>query len=322
MKPLVVMFNHGFIRSKLQDNCAKTFSKLGVDVHEFTPKWDIVRKLMLQSFIDKGDFCWHCHTGIFAYPMQVAIKERIPLILWGEPTAEYTGYYDYAEQEEADEERFNRITNLGITADDMWIRLGGTIDDRDLDPFRYPDIKELRKLNYRSLCLGSYIPWDVKTQVDIIKKELDWEGDNVENVPPNYDYEKIECWMQGVRDYIKYIKRGYTRPTHLAAIDLRNNRISKQEGVKMIQQYEGKKPPSLEIFLEYIGLTEEEFYEVAKKHQVSPWSFDDKIIEDGNTLDDFNEWRRGDGIDRSEAYRKLEEWRDTCSSCEKGIGCQ
>ena len=65
--------------------------------------------------------------------------------------------------------------------------------------------------------------------------------------------------MQGVRDYIKYIKRGYTRPTHLAAIDLRNQRISKEEAQAMIRQFEGRRPPSLDLFLDYVGLTEEEF---------------------------------------------------------------
>ena len=47
---------------------------------------------------------------------------------------------------------------------------------------------ELRKINYRSVCLGSYIPWDIKKQVSIIKKELGWKGDIVENVPDGYDY--------------------------------------------------------------------------------------------------------------------------------------
>ena len=63
----------------------------------------------------------------------------------------------------------------------------------------------------------------------------------MENVPSEFNYEKIECWMQGVRDFIKYIKRGYTRPTHLAAIDLRNNRISQEEAEKMIKEYEGRR---------------------------------------------------------------------------------
>ena len=129
LRPLIVRFNHGFLRPKLKNNCDKVFRKLGVDVHEFTPNWNVVKKLMLQSFIEKGDFCWHCHTGIFAYPMQVAIKEKTPLLFWGEPSAEYTAYYSYDQKEEVDEERFNRFVNLGISSEDMLIRLDDLLEE-------------------------------------------------------------------------------------------------------------------------------------------------------------------------------------------------
>ena len=56
LKPLVVRFNHGFLRPKLKSNCDKVFRKLGVDVHDFTPNWEVVKKLMLQSLLEKGDF--------------------------------------------------------------------------------------------------------------------------------------------------------------------------------------------------------------------------------------------------------------------------
>ena len=29
-----------------------------------------------ESLKRKGDFCWHCHTGIFSYPMHVAIRAK------------------------------------------------------------------------------------------------------------------------------------------------------------------------------------------------------------------------------------------------------
>ena len=83
IKPLVVQFNHGFMRPVLLKNNERTFKKLGVDVISFTPNWQIVRRLMLEALIRKGDFCWHCHTGIFAYPMQIALKYKTPLIFWG-----------------------------------------------------------------------------------------------------------------------------------------------------------------------------------------------------------------------------------------------
>src|SRR5437588_9750190 len=123
--------------------------------------------------------------------MWVALRYQVPLIFWGEPSAEYTAYYGYDQAEEVDEKRFNRFVNLGITAQDMLVRLEGAVDERDLKPFTYPPRRELRRLGYRSVCLGSYVPWDVKEQSAIIERELGWQGDEVENVPPGYRYEKI-----------------------------------------------------------------------------------------------------------------------------------
>jgi N-acetyl sugar amidotransferase len=318
IKPLVVRFDHGFMRPNLENNVKKVSRNLGVDILTFTPNWKIVRKLMLQAFLDKGDFCWHCHTGIFSYPMWVAIEKKIPLIFWGEPSAEYTAYYSYNQSEEVDEKRFNRYVNLGISAEDMFIRLEGSVDERDLKPYTYPPLRELRALNYRSVCLGSFIPWDAKRQSEIIMEELGWHGDSVENVPPQFSYEKIECYMQGVRDYIKFIKRGYSRPSHLVALDIRNGRISKEEGETMISQYEGKRPPSLDLFLNFVGITEEEFLEVAMSHQVSPYVHDPSKTKLGNQTPDFGSWSRDGLMSREDANRQLSRWRD-CSQC--GSNC-
>jgi len=309
IKPLVVRFDHGFMRPNLEENVKKIQRELGVDFHTFTPNWKVVQRLMLQSFIEKGDFCWHCHTGIFSYPMQVAINYNVPLIFWGEPSAEYTSYYSYDQPEEVDEKRFNRFVNLGINAEDMFLRMKGNIEKRDLKPFSYPPLKDLRKINYRSVCLGSYVPWDVKKQVGIIQEELGWTGDQVENVPSQYNYEKIECYMQGVRDYIKYIKRGYTRPTHLASIDIRHDRLSREEGLKIIDEYEGKRPPSLDLFLDFVGLTEDEFTEIVESHVVSPHQHIPGSIQPGIKLADHDLWSTEGAMPRDEAVKFVGDWK-------------
>jgi len=309
IKPLVVRFDHGFLRPTVLANTIRTIRKLGVAFHHFTPNWKVVQKLMLQSFLEKGDFCWHCHTGIFAYPMQVAIRYNVPLVFWGEPSAEYTSYYSYEQPEEVDEKRFNRYVNMGITAQDMFVRLQGSVDERDLKPFAYPPLKELRGIGYRSVCLGSYIPWDVKRQAKVIHDELGWEGDEVENVPPDYGYEKIECYMQGVRDYIKYIKRGYTRPSHLASLDIRNDRMGREEAIRLLTEYEGKRPQSLDLFLEYVGLTEDEFLEIAMSHAVSPYRHDPSLVKPGKKPHDFDRWLRHGAMPREEAERQLDRCR-------------
>lgn len=297
LKPLVVQFNHGFMRPTLLTNNERTFKRLGVDVISFTPNWKVVKRLMREALIRKGDFCWHCHTGIFSYPMHIALKFNVPLVLWGEPSSEYTAYYDYKDDvvEEVDETRFNRFVNLGITAEDMrgMIDKDFELDTRDLIPYTYPSLRDLKRLRYRSVCLGSYIPWDVKTQSKLIMDELGWQGDEVEGMPPGlYNYEKIECAMQGVRDYLKFVKRGYSRVTQMTALDIRNGRLGKEEADRLIDQWEGKKPPSLEIFLEFMNMSEDEFNEIVAKLVVPPYKPDFQVIQWGKRTSDFDRWYR------------------------------
>jgi len=300
VKPLVVQFNHGFMRPTLNENNIKTFKKLGVDVVSFTPNWKIVKRLMLEALVRKGDFCWHCHTGIFSYPMHIAIKYNVPLIIWGEPSSEYTAYYDYKDDEieQVDETRFNRFVNLGITAEDMYGMIKDDtdgLDVRDLNPYTYPKLRDLKKLGYRSICLGSYIPWNVKKQSELIQNELGWKGDQVEGMPWDvYPYEKIECSMQGVRDYIKYLKRGYGRVTQMTALDLRNGVMDKEVADRLIEEYEGKKPRSLELFLGYLGISEDEFNKVVAKTVVAPFKPDFDSNQWCEKTWDFDQWYKED----------------------------
>jgi N-acetyl sugar amidotransferase len=297
VKPLVVQFDHGFMRDRLNENNVRTFKRLGVDVISFTPNWKLVKRLMLESLRRKGDFCWHCHTGIFSYPMHISVKFQVPLIFWGEPSAEYTQYYDYRDDqiEQVDETRFNRFINLGITAEDMYgmIKDDFELEPRDLLPYTYPKLRDLKKLNCRSVCLGSYFPWDVKAQVEIIKRELGWQGDQVEGMPwEEYPYEKIECFMQGTRDYIKFLKRGYSRVSQMVALDLRKGAISKEKGENLIKTYEGQKPSSLPIFLDYLGLSEKEFNEIIEKTAVPPHEPNFSINQWAPQTWDYERWYR------------------------------
>jgi len=290
LKPLIVRFDHWFYRPLVAENNARTLKILGVDSLNFTPNWHVVRELMLEALLRRGDFCWHCHTGVYAYPMQIAIRFETPLLIWGESLAEYQSFYGYDEMEEVDEKRFNRAMNLGMTADDMYEFLGGRVARRDLYPFAYPPRKDLQRIGCRSICLGNYIKWDTKKQVDIIKRELGWQGQPVEGVPGEYDYEKIECMMQGVRDYAKFIKRGFGRTSHLVSIDIRNNRMTRERAWELVEAHDGRRPASLDLFLKFLDLTEEEFERIVTTHQVSPHKHDRSAVKPGEPLADMARW--------------------------------
>ena len=299
IKPLVVRFNHGFIRKTIQDNVHLTLKKLGVDFIDFTPNWKIVKKVMLEAFKRKTDFCWHCHTGIYSYPIRVALMYKVPLIFYGEPLGEFSNYYDY-EADKIDlenEEKFLMLRTLGITAEDMHGMINKSddpIDIRDLSPYTYPDIDELKKLKYNPVCLGSFIPWDHSENTKLIKKELGWKNDELEGVPDelNEHGEKIECFMQGTRDYVKYLKRGYSRVSQINSLNVRNNRMTPGEAKELNEKFDGRKPHSLEVFLEYVGLSEEEFNQIVDKTVIHPNKPNYKSNEIAKKTKDFDDWYR------------------------------
>jgi len=293
LKPLVVSFDHGFFRKQLTNNIERTLKILGADYLVFRSNMRIVGKLMLESLKRKGDFCWHCHAGIFAYPMQIAVKFNIPLIIWGESSAEYTGYYDFDESkfEEQDEEAFNRYINLGMNAEDMFGFIkDGIITERDLAQFKYPKLRDLKKIGYKSLCYGTFINWDPIKQAELIKKKLGWKMDEVEGLAPEFWMEKIECRVNGIRDWLKFIKRGFGRTAQSAAREIRLGKMSKEEGKMLVDKYHATKPKSLDYFLKIMNITESEFMEIALKHQISPWKYDSTIVTDGEKLHDQDSW--------------------------------
>ena len=290
LKPLVIRYNHWGYRPLVHENNVRTFTQLGVDVLEYTPNWHVVKKIMRKSLEKTGDFCWHCHTGVFAHTMQLAVKFDIPLIFFGEATSEYRAYHTVEELEELDRKAFDQVVNLGINADEMYDFLEGTVERRDLLPFVFPDDKELQEHQIKAIYLGNYIKWNTKKQVEIIKKELGWQGQDVEGIPPIYDYEKIECRWQGIRDYCKYIKRGHGRTNHLACIDIRNDEMTREMAIELEKKYDGKRPESLDDFLKILDLDEKEFENILIGNAVLDWGFDSKQIEQGKKLKDKDKW--------------------------------
>lgn len=290
MRPLLVRFNHMGMRPGVERNKMRVLKKLGVECVEFYPNWNVVRETMRESLLRKGDSCWSCHAGIFSYPMHVAVERNIPLIIWGEALNTQQMFFNAEDKESVDEIRFNRAVNLGMSADDMFAFLDGRVDKRDLLYHTYPSKESLNALGAKSICLGDYVYWDQTAQIELIKRELGWEGDVVENVPEEWDASKIECQYEGVRQWLKYLKRGYGRVASQASHLIRHGEMTREEGQRLVAERDGKEPQSLVWFLEQTGLTRDEFYQIADQHVVDPWSTDGMNIEIGDELPDMKEW--------------------------------
>ena len=169
------------------------------------------------------------------------------------------------------------------------------ISKKDLQAFTYPSDEQLEKNRVRGLYLGNYIFWDSQRQIEHVIDKFGYETAPQERTFNNY--ESIYCWNNaGVHDYIKFLKYGYGKVTDHASRDIRLKRITREQGIKLVEKYQYKEPESLGKFLEWINLSKEEFMAAIKPFRdKSAWKETrngDFVLRDSiiNHLDD-------DGID-------------------------
>jgi hypothetical protein len=93
LKPLLVT-SHGNIYLPEGDyNRDRMRDVFDADHLVLGPSVDVLKKMNRLGFKKMGDMNWHAHCGIFTYPMQVAVKFDIPLVLWGEVTWDISGMF-------------------------------------------------------------------------------------------------------------------------------------------------------------------------------------------------------------------------------------
>lgn len=298
LKILLVTYDSNFRRPIHLRNIDRLVRKLGVDHVTHRSDQKVIKKTMLESLKRKGDFCWFCHTGVVTFPIRASIMYKTPLLIWGEPNSEYAVYTKYeiderrvGDEPEGNERAFNRMMNLGINAEDMLGFIDG-VEERDLEPFRFPkeeELKEIRKMGFRNICLGDYQEWDPIRQIKILEKDLGWTATEVEVLHPFFAGEKVECYLQGTRDYLRYMKRGYSRSNQRANAEIRQRGLSRDDALEM-SEYDSKIPASLETILEFLGIDEEEFNSIALSQTISPWEYDKEGLEKGKKLPDQDYW--------------------------------
>ena len=263
MNPLCVCFETTSVTDLGRKNL-DNLSKMGMDVIHFKKNNHVYKKMVVESFKRVGDEMWPNHIGIFTIPVMIAVKFNIPLIIWGENSQQEYGGPNF-------ESVKSRILNrkwleefgglLGHRIQDM-IGVNG-ITEKELTPYIYPSDEDINRVGVIGLFLGSYFYWDARRQLEIVKKY----GFSVKEDGPTEgtytNYENIDEKLVSLHDYLKYVKYGFGRATDHANIDIRNKRISREEGLELVKKYDGKYPHfGVNSFIEYSGMTKTEIDQI------------------------------------------------------------
>ncbi len=277
LKPLLVTYHGNNYMDVGERNLEKMRHVFDTDHIIFRPSEVALKKVNKKAFYMMGDMNWHNHCGIYTYPVQIAVKMNIPLIIWGEH-----GYIDlggmFSMNDFIEMTRKFRDEHMcrGFDWDDMVddpAKLGSDsalrggkmgIKEQDVLWAKYPSDKELEDVGVRGIYLGNFIPWDPYVATKLIIEKYGWEQFDGEF---ERTYRKMsnldDIYENGAHDYLKYIKFGYGRASDHASKDIRRGHMTREKGIEMVRKYDHVKSSDIKIWLKYVDMTEEEFDRVA-----------------------------------------------------------
>jgi N-acetyl sugar amidotransferase len=176
---------------------------------------------------------------------KVAVKYDIPLVFYGENEAEYGNPIEDTSSAQRDWSYFTE-------EDPASIYLGGAslaeldsnfgISKKDLNPYfpTDPQIIEAKKIQVHYL--GYYLKWHPQSAYYYSVEHGDFEA-SPERTPGTYSkYNSIDDKIDDFHYYTTYIKFGIGRATYDAAQEIRSGDITRQEGVALVQKFDGEYP--------------------------------------------------------------------------------
>ncbi len=265
LNPLCICFEPT-IPTEIGRKNLKNLNNLGVDLIHIKRNPVVYKKLAKEAFVRTGDNEWQNHLGIFTTVPKFAVNFNIPLIIWGEsPQIEYGGPASSKTRNTLDRQWLEEFGGLlGNRISDM-IGVDG-LTKKDLSLYTYASNEDIHRVGVTGLFLGYYFKWDLR---EVVKKSIEY-GFSVQDRPVETTYENFEnldCYSNHLHDYLKYVKYGFGRATDNACLDIRLGYVSREEGVRLVNKYDGIPPKkAIKEYLKYTGFTKEEFDKIVDSY--------------------------------------------------------
>lgn len=266
LNPLLVNYNIHYNTQLGIRNLAYLRTLLGADFMQMTVSPDRVKKITLQTIKDLGSIYWHILAGQTVFPVQVATKYKIPLIIWGAHQGiDQVGMFSHLDEVEMTRKYRKDHDLMGIEAEDL-LMMDNDLEESDLHQYFYPHDAALAAIGVRGIYLNNYIRWDSRKQHEKMIELYNYHADLQQRTFDNYN-DVDSHHYSGIHDYIKLLKYGYGKVTDHASREIRLRAMTRDEGISLVKRYEEIKPNDTKIFTKWIGLEDNIFWRMIKKHR-------------------------------------------------------
>ena len=262
MNPLLVNLSYPpeQVTQRGVDNVSNMVSH-GFDCISINPAPGVWRALMRKGFFEYTNWAKSTELALFSSVPRLAIAYQIPLIWWGENAALQLGDLNVMGVNGSDGNSLRKMNTLG-GGDITWL-LDDEIRRDQVLQYAYPSEQEMEDANLRITFLGFF--WKDWSLVDnanfSVLRGLDIRREKPSDIGDPLGVTSLdEDWVT-LNQMIKYLKFGFGRVTDYINEDIRNGRMTREQGVELAEAYDGTCAPRyIESFCDYIGISVDEFW--------------------------------------------------------------
>ncbi len=258
MNPLLVSYNRHWNTERGIRNLAYLRTYLDCDHIQMVIKPESVKRITRETIRRIGSMHWHVLAGASVFPVQAAVRYKVPLIVWGaHQGVDQVGMFSHLDEVEMTRKYRMEHDLMGMEAEEL---SGGTenIDVQELSPFFYPRDAEISRVGVRGIYLNNYIRWDTKAQHEAMIAAYDYETAPLARTFDTYN--DVDCQhYAGLHDWVKFAKWGYGKALDHAAREVRLKRMTREDAIDMACRYAAVAPADKEKFLRWIEMPETEF---------------------------------------------------------------
>ncbi len=264
LKPLLVTYHGNNYLPEGDYNRDHMRHAFDADHLVFGPSVEVLKKLNRLCFRKMGDMNWHAHCGIMTYPIKIAVKFNIPLMIWGETAWDISGMFEPDDFVEFSARVRHEHMLRGFEWYDMLNDQVEHLKEKDLSWAKYPSDEEVLKVGVRGLYIGNFFKWDPNKPAPMVERKYAFKpSDNrferTYRTASNLD-DRDE---NGVHDFLKFVKFGYGRTSDHASKDIRTGYMTREQGIEMVRKHDHVISKDLYHWLDYVGMSEDEFWATA-----------------------------------------------------------
>lgn len=266
LNPLLVTYNKYFNTPLGIRNLANLRIRFNCDILVQNVNPISVKKITRASLRQFGSLYWHCLAGQTVFPVQTAVRYKVPLIIWGAHQGlEQVGMFSHEHEVEMTRRYRKDHDLMGHEADDL-LSIFDTLTEEDIWQYRYPDDADLQAVGVRGIYLGNYVRWDPKAQHEQMIASHGYKTARFERTFDTYDH--VDCYnFMDLHDHLKLLKHGYSKVTDHACREIRHGRLTRDQGLALVARHESAPLRHLDKFCEWLGVDGRSFHFLADHHR-------------------------------------------------------